>query len=137
MGYTFWELFRYNQEQKSKDMKRTMGLLSKPFESSSGKTPQFLEFARVFRTEFKKALSLRGATNIVVSVGHFYICGFFTSASGQVFYFSIPDVRSYQSGGGHFSSLLYRTAKDYRDFTGGHNQYVPIDEHMVKKMDIS
>lgn len=119
-------------------MKKSISLLRQGFQSSTGKTPEFMAFVRTFKSEFKKVLESIGATNIIFSVGHFYISGFFTSASGQVYYFSLPDVRSFDvDGNGHFSRMMYRTAKDYKDYTGGSNQWVSIFPDMAENMRVS
>lgn len=119
-------------------MKKSVSLLSNGFESSSGVTPEFKHFSGVFRKELKKELESIGATDIKFSVGHFYISGFFT-VNKQAYYFRTPDVRDFAYGAAlhPFSSankLLYRTAKDYKDYTGGSNQYVSIREEMAQEM---
>lgn len=113
-------------------MKKTINLLRGGFESSSGLTPEFANFYKVFKSEFTKELKSIGATDIKFSRGHFYVSGFFT-LDGQAYYFSLNDVR------GHFSDhnlpkLLYRTAKDYKDFTGGMNRYATIQPNMGENM---
>jgi hypothetical protein len=120
-------------------MKQTVKLLKAGFESSSGKTPEFLNFVKVFKSEFKKELESIGATNIVFSVGHFHISGFFTADDGQIYYFSLPDVRSFSYGfainpDATMNKLMYRTAKDYKDYTGGKNRYVKIESGMADNM---
>lgn len=107
-------------------MKKSLALLRKGFESSSGTTPEFLTFVRTFKNEFTKLLQAKGCTNIEIGKGHFYVSGFCTSPTGQPYYFSISDVRMFSEGNGIWGSLLYRTAKDYKDYTGGYNQYVRI-----------
>jgi len=119
-------------------MKQTVRLLEQGFESSSSKTPQFKAFARVFKKEFTCELKSIGATDIVFSVGHFYISGFFT-VDGQVYYFSIPDVRGMDyclanNPDSTMCQLLYRTATDYKDFTGGQNRYAKIRFDMAQDM---
>jgi hypothetical protein len=111
-------------------MNRTKLLLSQGFESSSVKTPEFKSFASAFKRELTKELKSIGATNIKFSVGHFYVSGFFTSETGQVYYFSLSDVR------GCPNQLMYRTAKDYKDYTGGINQWVNIENGMSNRMRI-
>ena len=69
-------------------MNKSIELIKKGFESSSETTPEFLEFYRTFKSEFRKELKSIGATNIVFSRGHFYVSGFFT-LNGQGWYFSI------------------------------------------------
>jgi hypothetical protein len=102
-------------------MERIKKLLEKGFDSSPSKTPAFRTFARLFKNDFTKELQSVGAILEVYSVGHFYVSGFF-KLNEQLFYFSISDVRMY-SDQGHWSSILIRTAKHTKDFTGGTNTY--------------
>jgi len=119
-------------------MKQSLALLKKGFESSSGKTPEFMAFTKIFKKEFTCELESISATNIVFSIGHFYISGFFT-VDGQVYYFSIPDVRGINhclanNPDSCMCQLLYRTAKDYKDYTGGVNRYAKIRFDMAADM---
>jgi len=109
-------------------MNKTKLLLAQGFESSSVKTPEFKRFATTFKRELTQELKSIGATNIKFSVGHFYISGFFTSKTGQVYYFSLSDVRGYPT------QLMYRTASSYKDYTGGMNQWVSISKGMAQRM---
>ena len=109
-------------------MKKSLALLKGGFESSSGKTPEFMAFVKVFKKEFRSELKSIGATDIKFSVGHFYISGFFTTLEGQVIYFSLSDVR------GMVSELMYRKAKNYTDYTGEANRYVKIRFDMITDM---
>ncbi len=106
-------------------------LLNTEFESSSTKTKQFMDFVKLFKSEFKKEFQKINASGIEFHVGHFYISGFF-EVNGKLFYFSLSDVRgmNYQDS----VSLLYRTAQHRKDWTGGSNQYVTIEEGMAEKM---
>ena len=117
-------------------MNKTLELLRRGFESATVKTPEFMAFVRTFRSEFTKELKSVGATNIKVEAGHFYISGFFTSASGQVYYFSLSDVRvmDFVLQSGRSIELMYRTASDYKDFRGGGNQWVDIGNGMAERM---
>jgi len=99
------------------------------FESSSSKTPQFIDFARKFRSELKKELKKQDAENFKISVGHFYISGFFT-LKGQIFYFSLSDVRGSIMG----NKLLIRTATDYKDYTGGSNHFFEINSKLANNI---
>lgn len=107
-------------------------MLRKGFQSSSGKTPEFKAFCQVFKKEFTKELESIGATDISFSFGHFYISGFYYMKD-QCYYFSISDVRSYAPNS-LWGSLLYRTAKDKKDYTGGHNRYIYIEPGMAQNM---
>ncbi len=119
-------------------MKKTVKLLEQGFESSSGKTPEFIAFTKIFKREFTSELKSIDVTDIVFSVGHFYISGFFT-VNNQAYYFSLPDVRDINyclktNPDSCMCKLLYRTAKDYKDYTGGVNRYVKIKFDMSADM---
>lgn len=111
-------------------MKKSIALLQAGFESSSGLTKEFAQFFRTFKSEFTKELQTIGATNIVFSRGHFYVSGFFT-VSGQAYYFSISDVRGAEF---RMPQLMFRTAKHYKDYTGGQNRWVDIAPLIADKM---
>lgn len=114
--------------------------LKQGFESSSGLTPEFDGFSRMFAKEMKAFLSKEfGAYDIQLRRGHFYIYGFFTipahhvperegwsesEAPAQVWYISTGDVRF---GMPKTYGILLRTAHDYKDFTGGQNRAARID----------
>jgi len=117
-------------------MKQTISLLRQGFQSSSQTTPEFLAFYRTFKKELTKALTERGCTKIEIGKGHFYCSGFFTSPSGQIYYISVPDVRGFSEGDSCNGSMMYRTAKHYKDWTGGSNQWVKFEPDMVSKMRI-
>ena len=115
---------------KAKTMQKSLALLTRGFESSSGKTPEFLAFARTFKRELTDALrSAVNAENVTFNVGHFYVSGFFT-VNGQAWYFATGDVRGMTQSYG----LLLRTARDYRDFTGGANNNIPMRDDMIEKV---
>ena len=122
-------------------MKQSLLLLLAGFESSSGVTQEFLNFVRTFKREFNKELKSIGATDIMIGRGHFYVSGFFKSATGQPYYFSLSDVRGMEyslrnNPDSCGSQLMYRTAKDYKDFTGGGNQWISFKSGMAKEMNI-
>lgn len=92
-------------------------------------SPEFKSFVRKTRNEFRKVFGDL-AENITINGGHFYFYGFLTRRSdGQIFYFSISDVRFFTG-----KAMLIRTAKGYEDFTGGHNQYIEVDENFEATM---
>ena len=84
---------------------------------------EFKSFFRREKARITKALQAMGCTNIELDYGFYYFSGFFTSQSGQAYYLSCSDVRHFP-----YTRLLYRTAKNYKDFTGGMNQYVDKDK---------
>ena len=87
----------------------------------------FRSFFTKQKNRITKTLTAMGCTNVEMSRQFYYFYGFFTSPSGQTYYFSCSDVRHFG-----YNQLLYRTAKDRKDYTGGGNQYVNVDE--INKM---
>jgi len=121
-----------------KTMKKSLALLRNGFQSASNKTPEFKSFCRTFKSEFSKELQKLNATNVIFSFGHFSITGFFTIGT-QAWYFSLPDVRGMEYGmvnnpDSCLNKLLYRTAKDYKDYTGGQNRFAKIETGMAEEM---
>ena len=99
--------------------------IKKGFQSSCGVTNEWKSFYRRACNLFKKEL-FDTVDNIQMSRGHFYFRGFFTDkVSKQIFYFSISDVRYFPSTG-----LLIRTATSYKEYTGGRNQMIPINNNL-------
>ena len=89
------------------------------FESSSGYTDQFRSFYNLFNREMRAFLKSVGATKIDIYRMHFGASGFFTLGD-KIWYFSLGDVR-------WDASFLIRTAKDYKDYIGGSNSFLPVD----------
>jgi hypothetical protein len=89
----------------------------------------FRSFFTREKNRITKALTAMGCTNVELSRQFYYFSGFFTSPTGQTYYISCSDVRHFG-----YSQILYRTAKDRKDFTGGMNQYV--DTQTLKEMRI-
>ena len=93
-------------------------------ENSGGETGDAFkkDFVRVFKNMMKSELSKVGAVDLTIDVNHYCLSGFFTiKSSGQVYYFSLSDVRYF-----HTPELLIRRAKDYKDFKGEQNHYIKI-----------
>lgn len=87
------------------------------------------DFKAFFRKEKKRLsaiLTELGCTKIEMDYGFYYFSGFFTSPSGQVYYLSCSDVRHFE-----YDELLIRTAKDYKNSSGGSNEYVGIDKESI------
>lgn len=107
-------------------MKKALAATQKNFESSSSKTPEYLAWHRLFKKEFKQWLTNFGA--ICIEIGkpnHFDISGFFemgTTCGCSRWYFRIGDIRWSKD------TMLIRTVKDYKDYTGGRNQYVSLKQ---------
>lgn len=84
---------------------------------------EFKSFFRKEKNRLKKILEARGCTKIELDYGFYYFSGFFTAPSGQIYYLSCSDVRHFG-----YNKLLIRTAKHYKDWTGGMNQFCGVDE---------
>lgn len=111
-------------------MEKTLKSLKQTFESSAFFTPQFKKWYLLFRREFTKYLKGLGATNIVFNRMHFGVFGFFTMPNKQIWYFNIGDVRWNKN------EMLIRTAKNYKDYSGGSNQSARVDTFSNFKSDM-
>jgi hypothetical protein len=103
------------------------------FGTGGRNTPEFESFYRHFRKQFTLELKGIRAERITFNMGHFTLTGFFYQG-GKCVYFSLSDVRCNIGGG--TPQLMYRTAKDEKDYTGGQNQYIDIGDGMARKMKI-
>lgn len=94
----------------------------------------FKSFYRKEKNRITKILTNLGCTNIQLDYGFYYFYGFFTSKSGQIYYLSCSDTRYMGETDGYSKNdLLYRTAKHYKDWTGGCNQYIsPSDLENIR-----
>lgn len=84
----------------------------------------FTLFTREFKSMIISELNKVGGIDYKQMNGHYYISGFFT-LNNQPYYISISDVRYFT-----IDNILIRTAKDYKDYTGGINNYIPIETDM-------
>lgn len=92
-------------------------------------SPDFKRFHREFKVAFNNELEKIGATLEMCKAGHYYIFGFFKLGTGDLYYYSISDVRHFPR-----AQMMYRTAKHLKDWTGGTNQFVNIEDDMVLHM---
>ena len=99
------------------------------FESSIGDTDQQRTFRRLFQADMRKILKGK-ITRIELNKNHFEMYGFFETTTGKIFYINTGDLRwsAKQMG------MLIRTAKDFRDFTGGSNMTVMYDENFADSL---
>lgn len=116
-------------------MKKVLAMLAVGLESSTVKTPEFKALASAFKSALKKELQTLGATLTAYSVGHFEVSGFFRKGD-QCYYFSFGDVRGMEFviATGRKVEMMYRTARDEKDYTGGGNQWVEVGEGMAERM---
>ena len=107
-------------------MNKALQATQKHFESSCSKTPEYLAWHRLFKREFSKLLiDFLGCPKVEIGrPNHFDMSGFFQRPSGQLFYFSISDLRWSKE------TMLVRTANDWEDYTGGTNNFIPLSNEM-------
>jgi hypothetical protein len=121
--------YDYNKEQhtkkvlkrKSKGIEKSLHLLGCDFESSTTKTPQYLQFHRTFKAEIKKLLAPHTSEIEIGKPNHFDFSGFFKLNSGDIYYISVGDLR-------WDKTFLIRTATDFKDFSGGSNNFLNLDK---------
>ena len=108
------------EKQASSGMNGVYNLLKEEFISSSQETEQFRIFYRKFRSAIKKSLKDK-IKKMEIYKNHFDISGFFETLTGKIYYFSLDDVR-WDKG----DRMLIRTAKHFKDYTGGSNDWISI-----------
>lgn len=97
------------------------------FESSCFETPQFKAFAASFKRALKKDAKESAFEVVDFSKGHFELDGFLRHKETRRYvYFSIDDVRFFKDE--WKDKVLYRLAKDEKDFTGEWRHYAPLME---------
>jgi len=115
-------------KSKLETMEKSLYLLNQEFESSGQRTPQYLEFHRTFKREFKALLKPYIKEIEIDKPNHFDISGFFKLNDDRIYYFSLSDLRWDKD------SLLIRTAKDFKDYTGGSNNDITLNEDFVNNL---
>ena len=100
------------------------------FMSSAYKTEQFKDFTRDMRRHIKKVFS--EIAEVDFNVGHFYFFVFLKNKkTGKYCYINIGDVRWNLGMGDWYDSVLIRTAKHDKDYTGGGNNFCKIPELLI------
>ena len=104
-------------------MEKTIEGLKQEFISSSQRTEQYLSFHRLFKSDFKKLLKDYCSEILISKPNHFDITGFFKLNNGKIYYFSISDLRYSKD------SMMIRTAEHFKDYTGGSNNFLNLDDN--------
>jgi len=112
---------------KTKGFNKVIYLLNCEFESSSQSTEQYLKTHRTFKREFIKILKPLCKEILIHKHNHFDISGFFKLNDNRIYYFSIGDLR-------WDKVFLVRTAKDFKDYTGGSNNFLSLDNDFIKHL---
>ncbi len=115
-------------------MKKAIEATKKEYQSSSGRTPEYLAWHRLFKRELTRLLMDRYyIPKEDIAIGkpnHFDLYGHFRY-KGQWMYVAVLDIRWCKE------DMLIRTATSPKDYRGGINQSVPLnnEESFVKKLD--
>jgi hypothetical protein len=83
----------------------------------------YVSKTRKYLNGLAKELEQAGCTNVEFNINFNYWSGFITAPNGQVWYLSAHNNNRY----------MYRTAKNYRDFTGGSNQ---LDQNILRAIQV-
>ena len=102
------------------------------FESSCNDTPAWIAFSSSFKRALKKDFKSSEFVEMKGHVGHFYLDGFLKHINGKWIYFCFPDVRFMASGKKWYNDILYREAKDEKDYNGGVNHYCTLADLLTK-----
>ena len=99
------------------------------FEDSCYLTPEFASFARSLKMALNKDCKSCGLELITFLCGHFYVSAFLrNSVTGKIVYIDMGDVRAQICGKWSLDNVLYRSARDEKDYTGGHNMFAPLPQ---------
>ena len=90
------------------------GVISKDFKS----------FARKWRNFLTRICDEHDWELVNFNTGHYY-CSWFFKNGHKFIYCSFSDVRHFSKS--WFESILYRTAKHFKDYTGGTNCYTSLE----------
>jgi len=103
-------------------MKKAIAMTKQEFESSCHRTPEYLAWHKLFKREMTAYLKSLGAETVeIFSPNHFDMSGFFLK-NQQWVYFSLSDLRWSKD------DMLVRTAKNNKDYTGGTNNFVSLQD---------
>lgn len=109
-------------------MKKSLKLLKEEFESSCQRTTQYLTFHRTFKRELTNLLKEYCNKIEIGKPNHFDVSGFFELKTGQIYYFMLGDLRWFKN------SILIRTATNFKDYTGGSNNFINLDEEFEQSI---
>ena len=112
---------------KTDGFDKVIYLLNCEFESSSQRTPEYLKAHRTFKREFSKILKPICKEILISKPNHFDITGFFKLNDDRIYYFSIGDLRNDKT-------FLIRIAEDFKDYTGGSNNFLSLDESFINNL---
>lgn len=124
------------QAEQAKDKQGIEKWLDYTFESSSGKTAEYMAFVRDYRREMKKKLGLKLTMLPKTGDCHFGASGFVrNNSTGKLAYWSIDDIR--YSPNAWYNNILIRTAEHDKDWTGGINDSSDWKHLKIKLLELT
>ena len=85
---------------------------------------EFKDFARLYKNMLNRMCKKNGWKLVNFNRGHYY-CSWFIENNGKFIYMSFSDVRHFARE--WYKIILYRTAKNEKDYTGGSNWYTDLE----------
>ena len=116
-----------NKILKTSGFDKVIYLLNCEFESSSGRTEQYSKAHRIFKKEFTAILKPICKEILISKPNPFDITGFFKLNDDRIYWFSIGDLR-------WDKVFLIRTAKDFKDYTGGSNNFLSLNNNFIDNL---
>lgn len=105
-------------------------------ENRENHSDAFDRFIRDFRSYMKAEGKRLGLTPLPFKANWFITSGFvLNEKSGKMAYWSISDVRYFKDE--WYNHVLYRTAKNEKDYTGGSNRFCELPDLMESIMDLT
>lgn len=99
------------------------------FSDSCYLTPEFASFARSLKMALNKDCKSYGLELVSFLRGHFYVSAFLRNpATNKIVYVNVGDVRAQICGKWPLDNVLYRSAIDEKDYTGGHNMFASLPQ---------
>lgn len=108
-------------------------ILGNGLESSSGTTPEFMNFCKAFRKFLDAGAKSEGLELVKFSRGHFYASAYLQSKNGKFVHVFTSDVRDF--GGSEAANICYRRASSSEDCHGERNNHSSFsDKNLFSKI---
>jgi len=102
---------------------------SHDFSSGSYRGEDYVKFERELRSYVKSLCKERNLEVVKFDCSHYECSWFVKNTNDEYLYFSISDVRFFLNE--WWNHILFRTAQNVKDFTGGKNQYISLENMWI------